>query len=104
MKNQIVIDGDVLDICSRLKEVDRSYFVTYNISRKKFEVHSSQQKGGSFCFTIPYDFLDERTVEYARKSSISRKNEIIKEMDKQNEKLQKKQFDDAIDHLKEVLI
>lgn len=104
MKNQIVIEGDVLDILGRLKEIDDSYFIVFNLNRKKFEVHSSSQKGGTYAFTIPFDCLDDRTIDFARKTSIYRKDEVIKEIDRQNEKLQKDMLNDAVDHLKEVLI
>lgn len=104
MKNQIVIESDVLDICGRLKEIDQSYYIVFNLSRKKFEVHSSSQNGGTFAFCIPFDCLDDRTIDLARKTSIYRKDEIIKEIDNENQKLQKRMFNDAVDHLKEVFI
>ena len=103
MKNKIVIKSDNLCICDRLKEVDPTYYIIFNLARKKFEVHSSCQRGGSYCFTIPYDALDERTIFYARKSRIERKDEVIREMDKENERREKRLYQDAVDRLKEVL-
>ena len=98
-----MIDSDNLYIVERLKEIDESYYIIFNLDRKKFEVHSSSQKLGSYCFTIPYDRLDQRTIEYARKSRIERRDEIIKEMDKENEKRENRLYKDAVDQLKEVL-
>lgn len=103
MKNQIVIDSDNLFILERLKEIDKSYFIIFNLIRKKYEVHSSSQKGNSYCFTIPYNTLDERTIEYARKTRIERRDEVIKEMDRENEKREKNLYKQAVDQLKEVL-
>lgn len=103
MKNQIVIESDNLYILDRLKEIDESYFLVFNLDRKKFEVHSSDQRMGTYCFAVPYDSLDERTILFARKTRISRRDELIKQMDRENEKLEKKMYRDAVDHLKEVL-
>ena len=103
MKNQIVLESDVFCICDRLKEIDPSYFVIYNFSRKKFEVHSSQQKDSSYCFTVPFNFLDDRTIEFAKKTSVSRREEIIKEIDLQNQLIENKVQKQAIECLKEVL-
>ena len=103
MKNQIVIESDNLCISKRLKEVDLSYFIIFNLSRKKFEVHSNSQRGGSYCFTIPYDALDERTIFLARKTRVERRDEVIREMDRENEKREKRLYADAVDRLKEVL-
>lgn len=103
MKNQIVLQGDVFDICQRLKEVDETYFVVFNFNRKKFEVHSSLQRGSSYCFTIPYDCLDDRTIDFARKTSVARIDQLIKEIDQQNENLEKQMQKQTVERLKEVL-
>ena len=103
MKNQLRIDSDNLFVSQRLKEIDKSYFVVFNILSGKYEVHSSDQKGGTYCFTLPYEILDDRAITYARKTRVDRMDEIIKEIDKQNEKVEKRAYKDAVDRIKEVI-
>jgi len=103
MKNHIVIENDNLYILERLKEIDDSYFITYNLVTKKYEVHSNEQIGGTYCFTVPYPALDERTVLYAKKTRVERRNDVIKEIDFENEKREKEVYKEAINHFHEVL-
>lgn len=103
MKKQKVIKSDVFDICKRIKELDQSYYVVYNFQSNKFEVHSDSQRGNSLCFVVPFDKLDARTVEYARKTSVARKDKIIEEIDRENELVQKRSRQEVFDHLREVL-
>ena len=62
------VTDDVYFVASRLKEIDPTYYVVYNLVRRRYEVHSDEQKGGSMCFVVPYGVLDARTVEYARRT------------------------------------
>ena len=103
MKNQIALTSDVFNICERLKEVDQSYFVVFNFDRDKYEVHSNLQRGNSYCFTIPYNTLDDRTIEFARKTRVSRMDKIIEEIDYQNEMLERQIHRQTVERLKEVL-
>lgn len=103
MKNQIALTSDVFSICERLKEIDQSYHVIFNVERNKFEVHSNLQRGNSYCFTIPYNTLDDRTIEFARKTRVSRMDKIIEEIDYQNKMLERQMQRQAVERLKEVL-
>lgn len=62
------VTDDLYMIASRLKEVDPTYYVVYNLKRKRYEVHSKEQRGDTLCFVVPYDGLDARTVEYAKRT------------------------------------
>lgn len=62
------VTDDLYFIASRLKEIDPSYFVVYNIKRGRYEVHSDGQKGGTLCFVVPYNVLDARTLKYAERT------------------------------------
>ena len=103
MKNHIVIENDNLYILQRLKEIDESYFLVYNLLSKKYEVHSNKQKDNTYCFSVSFPFLDERTIDYARKTRIERIDEVIKEIDSQNEKIEQNACKEAINRFKEVL-
>ena len=102
MKNQTIIDSDTFYICERLKEIDETYFIIYNFSKEKFEVHSYAQKD-TYCLTVPFDVLDERTIDYVLKTRSSNMDNLIKEMDKENEILERSREKEAVDCLKEVL-
>lgn len=87
----IPVRSDTLNICDRLKQIDKTYFVLFNRNSGKFEIHSSAQTADSFCLELPFPFLDERTVVYARKYRRERANEIMKEIDFANEKAEKEE-------------
>ena len=40
---------DVYNISKRIKEIDKDYYIVYDTSKNKFEVHNSSQIGGSYC-------------------------------------------------------
>ncbi len=64
----VSVTDDVYFIASRLKEIDPTYYVVYDITKRRYEVHSDEQRGSSLCFVVPYDRLDARTVDYALKT------------------------------------
>ena len=103
MKNQIAIQSDTFYIRERLKEIDESYFLVYNFNKEKFEVHSSDLKGNTYCLTIPYPVLDERTLFLVRKTRSRNVDMLINEMEEENKKKQKEMLKDAVDCLKEVI-
>ena len=103
MKNQKAIQSDTFYISQRIKEIDESYYIVYNFEKEKFEIHSSSQKGSTYCLTVPYNVLDERTLDLVRKTQSCNVDKIIEEIDKENEKKQRKIEKEAVDCLKEVI-
>ena len=103
MKNLIEIKNDCYFISQRLKEIDKSYQIFYNLKRKVYEVHSSKQEKNSYCFTVPYDELDERTLFYALKTRIENKDKIIKEIEQNNLEIEKKNTKMQVNALKELI-
>lgn len=75
---------DVYDIAKRIKEIDRSYYIVFNTSKEKFEVHCSQQIGSSYCLTLPYPCLDERTLKYVLKTKSANIDEILEKIENDN--------------------
>lgn len=61
-----VVTDDLYFIASRLKVIDPTYYVVYNLKRGRYEVHSDAQGGGTLCFVVPYNELDARTLELAK--------------------------------------
>lgn len=102
-KDYVFIDWDNLFICQRLREIDDSYRVVYNLNKKVYEVHSVEQPFNSYCFTIPYSSLDERAINFALKTRKQNIDKIILEIDKQNEALYNHMVKQEVNKLKEAL-
>ena len=93
MKGLIPIEKDVFSVADRLKEVDERYRVYRNTLAHRFEVYV----GKALQFVVPFQKLDARTVEYARKTRIERVNKIVQELDKENDLLEKRKNRAIID-------
>ncbi len=102
MQNLKPINVDTFFICERLKEIDPSYQVYLN-NQGKYEVHSNAQLKSSYCFTVPYSQLDGRTLQYALKTASIRRDEIIKEIERNNQLLYEKEIKNQVNLLKEAL-
>lgn len=95
----IEIQNDVYFILNRIREIDSGYKIFYNTAKKHFEIHNSKQKGGSYCLTVPFNVLDERTVMLVRKSRVENFDQLIKDIDKHNDSLNKKMQDEIFKNL-----
>ncbi len=84
----IKIFEDVFDICSRIKEIDCGYFVVYNTQRKRYEIHHSGLKGSTFCIVCE-DGLNGTVITKLRKSRIENIDKIMREMEENNQKLER---------------
>ncbi len=91
---KIKIESDVFDICKRIKEIDENYFVLFNLNSKKFEIHNSKYKN-PYCLTIPYERLDSRTIELLCSTDVKNYDKIIKNLDVENERNERRAFEKA---------
>lgn len=83
-----VIDDDMFGVARRLKSVDDGYFVFLNYKTGKFEVHNRRQRPNTLCLVLPFDRLDERTVNrvlYTRAENVKR---IVEDMERENRRLE----------------
>lgn len=103
MKNYLEIEEDVYFICLRLREIDKSYRVLYNLARQCYEVHSFEQSKSSYCFTVPYSQLDERTVLFALKTRSENRDKLIAEIEKNNQDVYDRQIKTQVKMLREAL-
>lgn len=87
--NLTEIKTNVFHIPERLKEIDAGYFVVRNHEKRRFEVHHRFQPHTTYCLTVPYGELDERTVVLVRKTAWQNAEKLIAEMEEHNRKLQK---------------
>lgn len=102
MNNQILLENDPYYIASRIKQVDENYFIVYNKRRQCFELHNSNQLFSTYALTIPYSQLDERTIFLARRTRRENAEKLIKEMDENNERLERKRMQRSLEQIKEV--
>ena len=93
------VESDLFDVVNRVKEIDRNYYIVYNKTKEKFEVHYHGQTP-AFCLTVPYDSLDARTVDLVLKTRVENSKKLFEEIDRHNLNLQKesckKVFDNAM--------
>lgn len=87
-----VIEDDVFDIVKRIKEIDSDYFVVFNKQKLLFELHHASQPLTSYCLTFPFEHLDVRAVDFVQKTKRQNKDKLIKEMEEENEKLEKEKI------------
>ena len=82
-----IITADLFDISARVKEIDSCYFVVRNYKTGKFELHAAGQKGSTLALKLPFERLDARTVDLARKTRRERMDKLLAEMERENGKL-----------------
>ena len=81
---KIEIENDVYDIANRIKEIDRDYRIYFNTSKNQFELHNLSQPENTFCLSLPYPFLDERTLKLARETNSANIKIILNKIDNDN--------------------
>lgn len=103
MKKLFEIESDCLDIVRRLKEIDPTYYVVRNLDTQKFELHSRGQKPFSYCLTIPFDTLDERTLDLTLKTRVQNSDKLFEELERENLKQKQKAVNEVLNNFKEKL-
>lgn len=81
-----MVEWDLYDIASRIKQIDDGYFIFYSYKRKKYEIHNSHQRGNTLSLILPFDKLDARALDLVRQTSRERASEYLKEIEKENER------------------
>lgn len=80
---KIKIESDVFDIAKRLKQINESYYILFDTSKQKFELHSKEQQN-SYCFSYPFQNLDNRFLDMVYTTNIRYIDNIIEDIDKNN--------------------
>lgn len=86
MSYKRLIENDVFDIAQRMKEIDSEYFILYDLQKRRYEVHSKRQRGDTLAFVVPYPSLDKRTLDFARETSIARREDLLQQIDRENKR------------------
>ena len=92
-----IIYTNVYDIPQRLREIDPNYFVVRNHRTHQFEVHHKGQVGSTLALNIQFDELDDRTIQLARSTQPQYAQNIFREMERNNAKIENDIMSDAID-------
>lgn len=72
-----VVD-DLFHIARRLKGIDRNYELFFNRKRGRFEIYAK----GAMQIALPFDRLDARCLDYARKTRIENLSALMDEIEK----------------------
>ena len=81
---KIKIESDVYNISKRIKNIDKGYYVVFNTSTNKFEIHNEHQAGSSYCLTLPFTQLDERTINFIEETKSENIEKILSKIENEN--------------------
>ncbi len=76
--------SDAYNISKRIKYIDKSYYIVFDTQKNKFELHSKNQVP-SYCLTLPYNTLDDRTLKYIRVTRVENMEEVLAKLELQNQ-------------------
>jgi len=100
------VNNDVFEISNRVKEIDPDYYIVYNKTLRRFEVHHRRQHD-TLALAVPYRSLDARTITLTLKTRRENIEKLMKEMDEENKRREvcadKKILDSARGRLEEEL-
>lgn len=89
MKKYIKINSDVFNIVTRIKSLNKNYFVLFNKITNTFELHT-KERINSFELTLPRGNLDARTISFIQKQLNRNVLQVIKEVEEHNKNLENK--------------
>lgn len=91
---KITIKNDVFNIFKRIKQINYNYFIIFNTNKNKYEIYDETCE--SIVFTLPYECLDERCLTYVLKMLKTSNEEILKEIEQHNFRLEKEENEKLI--------
>lgn len=92
------IKTDLYDIASRVKELDADYYIEYNVTRRRYEIHHKRCR--PTLSIVAGDRLDQRVITQLQKTRITRLNKIIEEIDKTNKQIERAKEELLLDEAK----
>ncbi|PKK95972.1 MAG: hypothetical protein CVV59_00865 [Tenericutes bacterium HGW-Tenericutes-4] len=95
--NEIEIICDTFDIAKRLKQIDKNYVLVWNKAKQRYEVRYKTQNLLRLELVLPYSELDVRTINYINKTRVENHKALLKEMEENNLKLEKKAQENMLD-------
>ena len=66
--------------------------MAFNVDTQQFEVHTLDNNGNTYSFTVPFDGLDARILRKVEQNDLKKKSlkAIIQEMDRKNDALERR--------------
>lgn len=85
-KRMKLVKHDTCDISNRIKQIEDGYFILQDCVNGKYEVHSTYNIGNTYCFAVPYNVLDARTLDYCRETRAE--SNVLLRIKQNNEKIE----------------
>lgn len=82
-----LVENDLYRIADRIRRIDPDYFILFNKKNRCYEVHNTSNTGSTFCFVVPYEKLDTRTLVYCRETRVER--DVDKRIENYNKRAEK---------------
>ena len=98
MDHLVRINNDLYDIASRVKEIDANYYIEYNLTRRRYEIHNSRCR--PTLSMVAGDKLDQRVIYKLQETRISRLDKIIEIIEKTNERNDRDKDESLLDEVK----
>lgn len=90
------ISDDMFGVARRLKSIDDGYFVFLNYETGKFEVHNRKEYPKTLCLVLPFETLDERTVNRVLYTRAERIKRILEDMERENAAIERARAANAV--------
>ncbi len=94
---KIKIKNDLFNIAERMKRDFPDYEIVFNTENQRFQI----EKGEGTVLVIPYENLDERTLDRLYFTRAENVEEVLAEVEKHNEELAKKELKAGQDKLED---
>lgn len=91
----VSVKDDLFHIAKRLRQIDSRYRVYFNRKYNRFEIHAQ----GAMQIALPFDRLDERSVEYVRKTRVENLEKLMREIEADNARAEKQKQDELIEQV-----
>ena len=93
---------DPFDVYLRIQDFVSSWRIFWNRRKNRFEVHDVQSgEWHTLVSVLPFDQIDQRTVDYLKKQHISRFGKIMNEIEENNKDIARRQMlvrEDALEY------
>jgi len=92
----IKVNSDMYNICSRIQDIDRYYYVVFNTKTKTYELHHSRQKYNSFCLNLGQN-LTPKCLAKINRTKRSEFKKILDDLELHNTLVRSKAYELMVD-------
>lgn len=98
-----IIKSDAFNIAKRIKKIDKNYLIKFNTKNNKFEVYYKRGFNEKLELSLPFESLNYKTIQKIFETKIENLKFIIEQMDENNKKLEKQEFEENLLCAKELI-